>query len=333
MVSNQGSLTKSQLKDKVRAIVLLQGNDFIKELLRQNDIKIGTTKSDFAKNIGDAIDAETLTQAKIEAWLDEIEGWGNQHIYLFAAPETIASAVGGIFASSVHAKLVGAGQSYNFPADLELSSIMLDGLSLSLAWHLGKEGWDRAKAKDFSQDEGLEKYRFEAYRRRVDRSVVRFEWRFADPHCAILIHRNKDIDHALAMSVVWSLLQSLAIVAAPCAPLTLTQAVKSASKEKGAKSTRLEADGGFVDLVSTLEEGGIDKVAAVRHARNAMNDDEFARAQGIFALGEAEKLAQTMSVQVYGSEGRIRLWAQCKRDDVHAVIAYLMKHNQAAASA
>jgi len=332
-VSNQGSLTKSQLKDKVRAIVLLQGNDFIKELLRQNDIKIGTTKSDFAKNIGDAIDAETLTQAKIEAWLDEIEGWGNQHIYLFAAPETIASAVGGIFASSVHAKLVGAGQSYNFPADLELSSIMLDGLSLSLAWHLGKEGWDRAKAKDFSQDEGLEKYRFEAYRRRVDRSVVRFEWRFADPHCAILIHRNKDIDHALAMSVVWSLLQSLAIVAAPCAPLTLTQAVKSASKEKGAKSTRLEADGGFVDLVSTLEEGGIDKVAAVRHARNAMNDDEFARAQGIFALGEAEKLAQTMSVQVYGSEGRIRLWAQCKRDDVHAVIAYLMKHNQAAASA
>lgn len=333
MVSNQEGLTKSQLKDKVRAIILMQGNDFIKELLRQNGIKIGTTKSDFAKNIAEAIDAETLTQAKIEVWLDEIEGWGNQHIYLFAAPEVEAAAVGGIFATSAHATLVGAGQSYNFPADLELSNILLDGHSLSLTWHLGKEGWDRAKAKDFSQDEGLEKYRYEAYRRRVDRSVVRFEWRFADPHCAILIHRNKDIDHAVAMSVVWTLLQSLTIIAAPRARLTLTQAVESASKEKGVKSTRLEADGGFVDLVSTLEDGGIDKVAAVRHTRNAMNDDEFARAQGIFALGEAEKLTQTMSVQVYGSEGRIRLWAQCKRDDVHAVIAYLIKHNQATAGA
>jgi hypothetical protein len=331
--SNQGDLNKAQLKDKVRAIVLLQGNDFIKELLRQNGVKIGTTKNDFAKNIAEAIDSEALTQAKIEAWLDEIEGWGNQHIYLFETPEIEAAALSGIFAASEYAVLVGAAQSYNFPANLELSSVLLDGNSLSLVWHLGKEGWDRAKAKDFVQDDGLEQYRYEAYRRRMDRSVVRFEWRFSDPHCAILIHRNKDIDHAAAMTVVWTALKALSIIEAPRTRLALTQAVKSASKEKGTKSTRLEADGGFVDLVSTLEDGGIDKVAAVRHARHAMNDDEFTRAQGIFALGEEEELAQAISVQVYGSEGRIRLWAQCKRDDVHKVVAYLMKHNQAAAGA
>lgn len=330
---NQGSMTKAQLKDKVRAIILLQGNDFIKELLRKNGVKIGMTKKDFAENIAEAIDSEAITQEKIESWLYEIEGWGNQHIYLFKAPEINAGSLGGLLAASEHAKLVGAAQSYNFPADQELSNIFHDDHSLSLIWHLGKEGWDRAKAKDAVQSEGLEQYRYEAYRRRMDRSVIRFEWRFADPHCAILIHRNKDIDHAVAMTVVWTVLQALSIIAAPCARLSLTQAVKSASKEKSTKSTRLEADGGFVDLVSTLEDGGIDKVAAVRHTRHAMNDDEFARAQGIFALGEAEKLAQVMSVQVYGSEGRIRLWAQCKRDDVHAVIAYLMQHNRIKASA
>lgn len=333
MESNRENLTKTQLKDKVRAIVLMQGNSFIKELLRHNGVKIGNTKNDFAKNIAEAIDAEVLTQAKIEAWLDEIEGWGNQHIYLFVAPQIEVAALDGILTNSIYAPLVGAAQSYNFPSDLELSNILLDGNSLSLIWHLGKEGWDRAKAKDFLQEEGLEEYRYEAYRRRIDRSVVRFEWRFADPHCAILVHRNKDIDHDVAIAVVWSALQALTIAAAPCARLTLTQAVKSASKEKGTKSARLGADGGFVDLVSTLEDGGIDKVAAVRHTRNAINDDEFTRAQGIFALGETEKLAQPISVQVYGSEGRIRLWAQCKRDDVHAVIAYLMTHNQDAASA
>lgn len=331
--SNQGGLTKAQLKDRVRAIVLLQGNDFIKELLRQNGVKIGATKADFARNVAEAIDSEALTQAKIETWLDEIEGWGNQHIYLFEAPAIEATALGGIFAASSHAALVGIAQSYNFPENLELSNILLDGNSLSMVWHLGKEGWDRAKSKDFVQDEGLERYRYEAHRRRIDRSVVRFEWRFSDTHCAILIHRNKDIDHVVAMTIVWTALKALSIVEVPRARLSLTQAVKSASKEKGTKSTRLEADGGFVDLVSTLEDGGIDKVAAVRHARHAMNDDEFARAQGIFALGKGEKLAQAMAVQVYGSEGRIRLWAQCKRDDVHAVIAYLMKHNKVAAGA
>jgi hypothetical protein len=333
MTSNLQNLTKAQLKDRVRTIVLLQGNEFIKELLRQNGVRIGATKSDFAKNVAEAIDSEALTQAKIDAWLNEIEGWGNQHIYLLKAPEIDAAALAGILTASAQASLVGAPQSFDFPADLELSNILLDEHSLSLVWHLGKEGWDRAKAKDFVKHEDLEHYRYEAYRRRMDRSIVRFEWRFVDPHCAILIHRNKDIDHTVAIAVVWTALQALAIVAAPRPRLSLTQAVKSASKEKGTKSTRLEADGGFVDLVSTLEEGGIDKVAAVRHARHAMNDDEFARAQGIFTLGKAEKLAQAMSVQVYGSEGRIRLWAQCKRDDVHAVIGYLMKHNEAAASA
>lgn len=329
MATNSNSLTKAQLKDKVLAIVLLQGNDFIKELLRQNGAKIGATKADFAKNIIEAIESETLTQAKIEAWLDELEGWGNQHIYLFEAPTVAVSSLQGAFSTSPHKALVGAPQSYKFPSDLELSNINLDGLSLSLVWHLGKEGWDRAKAKDFVRDEGQDRYRYEAHRRRVDRSLVRFEWKFSDGHCAILIHRNQDIDHDVVMSVVWTLLQSLNIVTTSRPRIPLTQAVKSASKTKGTKSARLEADGGFVDLVSTLEDGGIDKVAAVRHTRNAMKDDEFSRAQGIFSLGSDEGLAQTMSVQVFGSEARVRLWAQCKRDDVYTVVAYLLKHNKA----
>ncbi|TAV19044.1 hypothetical protein [Rhizobium ruizarguesonis] len=329
-MNNSAGLTKAQLKDKVRAIVLLQGNDFIKELLRQNSIKIGVNKKDFAENIAEAIDRETLTQAMIDDWLYEIEGWGNQHVYLFQAPAIQTDGVSALLAASGYAGLVGAAQNYDFPDALELSNILHDAQGLSLVWHLGKEGWDRTKFKDFQQSEGLELYRFEAYRRRRDRSVVRFDWRFADPHCAILIHRNKEIDHAEALNVVWEVLKTLAIIGAPRGRFSLTEAVKSASKEKGTKSARLETDGGFVDLVSTMEVGGIDQVEAVRHARHAMNDEEFARAQGIFSLGESENLAQSMSVQVYGSEGRIRLWAQCKRDDVHAVIAYLMKHNSKA---
>jgi hypothetical protein len=327
--SSGAGLSKAQLKDKVRAIILLQGNDFIKELLRDHGIKIGSTKNDFANNIAEAIDAGALTQEMIEAWLYEIEGWGNQHVYLFEAPGLDHAALGPSLAASEHARLIGAPPSYNFPSDLELSSVLHDARSVSFLWHLGREGWDRARAKDFVKDEGLETYRYEAYRRRMDRSVVRFEWRFDDSHCAILIQRNRDIDHGVAMSVVWGVLQRLSIITAPLRRLSLTQAVKSASKEKGTRSTRFEAEGGFVDLVSTLDDGGIDRVAAVRHARHSLNDDEFERAQGIFALGEAEKLAQKMSVQVFGSEGRIRLLAQCRRDDVHSVIAYLLGHNQA----
>ena len=116
--------------------------------------------------------------------------------------------------------------------------------------------------------------------------------------------------------------------AKPCSRLSLSQAVKSASKQKGTKTARLEAEGGFVLLASTLKEGGIDEVEAVRHARNAVDDDEFAQAQGIFSVEPNGEGEDTISVQVYGSEGRLRLWAQCKRDVVYSVIAYFMKHNE-----
>jgi hypothetical protein len=333
MSDDDSALSKSQLKKTVATIILSQGNDFIKDLLRTNGIKIGATKKDFAENINDAIDAEQLTQTMIEAWLDEIEGWGNQHVYLFEPPSVDVATLGALLADSEHAELVGQRQSYTFPDELSLSNIAHSTYSLSLIWHLGKEGWDRAKSKDFQKTEGLELYRYDAYRQRMDRSIVRFDWQFADAYCAILIHRNKDIDHDQAIGVVWETLKALKVVTNSCFRLSLSQAVKSKSKKQGTKQARLEADGGYVNLVSTLQEGGIDQVEAVRQTRHAMNDSKFSRAQGMFVLGAEETLEAPMSVQVYGSEGRLRLWAQCKRDDVYAIIRHLMDHNVGGAGA
>ena len=141
------------------------------------------------------------------------------------------------------------GQCFVFPQELTLSSIVRDAVGLSLIWHLGKEGWrNRAKSKDCVKNIGLDRYRFDAYRQRIDRSVVRFEWRFADKHCAIFIHRNKDIDHDQAMAIVWEAVQGIGLCEQPCARLSLSEAVKSASRQKGTKQARLEVDGGFVEL-------------------------------------------------------------------------------------
>src|SRR5260370_7459575 len=80
-IQQSNELNKRALKKVVAQIVLAQGNTFIKELLRSNNIQIGNTKADFAQNLNAAIDAGVLTQAAIEAWLGEIEGVGNQHCY------------------------------------------------------------------------------------------------------------------------------------------------------------------------------------------------------------------------------------------------------------
>ena len=57
------------------------------ELLCDNGLPIGATKKDFQANINKAIDEDHLTRAMIEEWLKEVEGWGNQHLYLYQPPE------------------------------------------------------------------------------------------------------------------------------------------------------------------------------------------------------------------------------------------------------
>ncbi|MEO7325079.1 MAG: hypothetical protein ABIW82_09660 [Dokdonella sp.] len=322
--------SKDDRKAEVRQIILAQGNDFIKELLRAHGLKIGANKKDFEINLTAAIESDALTQEMIDAWLAEIEGWGNQHLYLFAAPTIAESKLKAQLQASKYAALSGLKQSYAFPDRLTLTSIALDGDHLSLVWHLGKEGWNRAKDKDRTEEVELERYRYEAYRQRRDRSTVRFEWRFADHYCAILIHRNKEIDHADAMQEIWRVLAALGIAEKPLATVPLNNAVKSASNGKSStKSARFEAEGGFVELGSTLAQGGIESVEAVRQARLAVNDNAFAKAQGIFnfTIEEHKDLNRSIAVQIYGTEGRLRFWAQCPRDDVYRVLNFLQQHN------
>lgn len=51
------------------------------------------TKEDFATNLDAAIDADVITQETLETWLAEVEGWGDQHLYLFEPPEVDAAAL------------------------------------------------------------------------------------------------------------------------------------------------------------------------------------------------------------------------------------------------
>ncbi|MBN8940739.1 MAG: hypothetical protein J0H01_14665 [Rhizobiales bacterium] len=327
-----GRRSKEELKQIVGSIILSQGNDFIKELLRQNKIPIGTTKPEFGRNLSQAIDSGALSQAMIEDWLGDVEGWGNQHVYLYRSLPMTARAIRTRIGASRFAGLLAHKVSYEFPEALQLTSISLDADRLSLVWHIGSAGWERVKPMDRFEEVGLDFYKFEAYRRRAERNLVRFEWRFADPYCAILIElANRDSQHDEAIAQVRSHLGEIGI-AARLDAVSLSQAAKRASADPKlvALSARMTAEGGHVDFVSTLLEGGIGDVEAVRHVRNAVNESEFHAAEGLFHFTTKSHpaLSRAIKVQVFGRESRMRLWAQCKRDDVYLIIDALWASNQ-----
>ena len=74
----------------VQSVVLAQGNIFIRELLRRKNLRSGTRKEDFEAHLLEAIDGGGLQLADVHAWLEEVEGWGDQHVYLFDVAPDVA---------------------------------------------------------------------------------------------------------------------------------------------------------------------------------------------------------------------------------------------------
>jgi hypothetical protein len=322
---------KKKLKELAQTVVLNQGNKFIKELLRKNKLPIGLTKEDFSRNLMEAIDDGSLTPEKIEEWLTEVEGWGNHHIYLFEPPSLTPRVIEKKIQASKYAQLLQKTVSYAFPEELTLATITLTPKCLTLVWHTDNSAWKRDKSKDFKKEKDGDLYDYRAYRHLSDRSVVRFEWEYANSYCVIFIQLPNDGDtHKDAMSIVHSGLNEIGLIKTSLKKISINKAIKSLSR-KGAvdvQSTRMETSGGHIDLVSTLSDGGgIGEIEAVRQVRRSVDDDKFASANGVFNFKEEKytKLSRSIKVEGYGAESRMRVYMQCKREDIYLLLDIVWK--------
>ena len=216
-----------RLKALAKTIVVSQGNQFIKELMRRHEIKIGTNKTDFLKNLDDAIDDGRLTQGDFEEWLDEVEGWGNQHVYFFAVPPRKSRAeILRLVQASASGAFVNVGRSHTFPESLTLTGIDVSNASVSFSWHRGTLTADRVEAKDKPNEE-IEGYTYEfrAYRQRSNRAVMRFVWQFDLPYSAVFLQlSNEGHDHRDALGLVHEQLRQTGLALRPLARVPLSNA-------------------------------------------------------------------------------------------------------------
>ena len=329
---------KSKLKQIVRSLILAQGNVFIKELLRGKQkagvpVSIGSTKAEFEKNLGDAIDNGHITGEDLSAWLALTEGWGGQHVYLYPAPpKQTRAALHSKIAASPHKKLLAPRPSVAFPDELSLTEIVVDDEKLALTWHRGSAWFSRAKEKDDVLEEGLDRYELRAYLEHRDRAVVRFEWRFNSKFCGLFVQlAYNDPAHDVVFKEVWDVLIAIGAAQVRATPVPLVKAVRKLGKLAGAveRGSKWSTDGGYVDLYADAT-GGIAAVGPVARARQGIDVNAFSSADGQFELPTADAVrgaAKQLKLAIYGGEGRIRITSQCLRQQVYDLVDEIWRQN------
>lgn len=325
---------KDALVQLVRGIVLAQGNTFIKELLREKNIRIGATKAEFEQNMVTAIESGELQREHLESWLNEVEGWGDQHIYIYTIPSGIRGAMldSGALERKIRAagllKLWNKSLSLEFPQRSTLTGINQQDDQLSFVWHQAAEFAIRRKDMDSREEIRGDIYEFRAYRIRSDRSVTRFVARPKDGLAAIFIQSAWDEEqHQKPLREIRDVVNKL-IPFEGLQRLVIEKAIKKLDGEAlsragvVAQSTRLSAAGAYVEFASTSTVGGYQEIGAVRDVRRAVQPKQFTGTNGSFLLprGDSDSDTQKIRVKLYGEDKRVRLTHQMTQSEVWNVI-------------
>jgi len=177
----------------VQEIILEQKNTYIKELLRKYSVPGGATKAQFEDRLDQAITDGTITLDHLKEWIDETEGWGDEHVYLYRLPKTVCVDL--FKKAESRARQAGLGHLWNarpsvvFPNKRRLTAISIIDDELRFVWHQGATLEERAPDRDLAPREEYdgETYSYKAYRHFGKRNVTRIVARLSTAMVAVFL--------------------------------------------------------------------------------------------------------------------------------------------------
>ncbi|MCB0908334.1 MAG: hypothetical protein KDB63_14570 [Nocardioidaceae bacterium] len=344
---------KASLKQLALGIVRAQTNVYIKELLRDNGVRIGATKDDFERNMLEAIEDGNLTKVQLESWLNAVEGWGQQHVYAYRLPPAIKRTFEAAGKAEAAIKDAGLGAHWGgsttsqveWPEDqeLHLAAITYDG-SLRFHWHKGTKYWIRTKGEEqYDKDpewiDGFE-YQFRAFRGRSVREVMRFEIRPQDDMAALFIPKAiNSPEHQAAIATAkevvghvldYSTLERQHLLVGRIIR-NFDQALTFGSSDVKASPqvSRLRSGAAYVEFGATSTNGSYFDSSDVKVVREVIRSEKdvsaFDGTSGTFRFTDLGR------VELAASDDRIRLWSSLTADSVWWILRTLrdFEHDRA----
>ena len=336
------------LKQLAAGIIRIQGNRFIKELLRAKEIPIGVNKDDFERNLIEAIETGKLGLIDVDDWLKVVEGWGNQHVYLYNISSTLRKDLTKPKIRH-HVEDAGLGNVWEgatvlaFPHQSTLTSISFTESVLRVVWHESSPGWTPVPEKNIPpKEEGLDTFEYRAWRKLEQRAITRFEAHLDKGLAGLFIaHPIQGSEHQAAIDEakrVIGLLMDLSalergqidisVVSRNLDQQNLPTNVTSEPAVKVQKS-RLTSGGAYVEFGANSRDKAFWEEPAIQNVRSSIRTRQllaFQGTEGVFIFQEGSgphDLARPLRVQLYGKDDRVRLWAQMDAGEVWTILTKL----------
>jgi hypothetical protein len=305
----------ADLKRLAAGIIRAQGNRFVKELLRTKNIRIGTNKDDFERGLTEAIESGALTLADVDRWLREVEGWGNQHVYLYNISSTLRRE---LTLPKIRRKvsdarldaLWDAPTVLAFPDQPQLTSISFNDSVLRLIWQETSPGWVPVPEKNYLEEEGLDVYEYRAFRKVEWRAITRFEAHAGsglaalfianpiqgDEHKAAIVEAKRVIDLLMPLQLLERGQCNIPIVSRNIDQKNMpTNKVPNPGVR--AQKSRLGSGGAYVEFAANSSDKAYWEEPAIQSVRDSVRAQQLAvfhGVEGVFIFQSGDDLAHRL---------------------------------------
>ena len=328
----------------LKTVILVQKNIYIRQLLRAHKVPAGDNKAQFEERLQGAIEDGTITLQDVQGWLDETEGWGDEHVYLYCVPAKLADELPANARRRATRADLGAlwdaEPSIEFPEERKLTGIYLTDEELRFVWHQGWTVEERFEDKDKEPalEEDGEVYSYKAYRHDGRRNVTRVVVRPAARIAAVFLpgpvepktHGEERASMAAEIARIFRLDEcTLCSLAAAIPRIEKDMIAKTVTLPLQTRHTRLsDVEGiGYVDFVSRSQRSYIES-ANLLEVRSAARDTAFTgrEANFFFTFASQDKKPDVVRVNLFTDYHRVRIWVKLSRDKVWTILDLIRKY-------
>jgi len=338
-----------------KEVVMPQGAIFIRELLRQKRavdpaVRIGVGKEEIAENLEAAIRLGAVTWNDLEQWLQEVEGWGRQHVYLYRCSVSLKDDPIWASIETLRERLAEVGldehwqshQAPEFPAELVPANVILDQGRFELVWRQRRERWmrDADGDKDNEVIEGFT-YEFRAFRQELSRAVMRFVLFPTRYRAALFVQLPLGGSHEEACRLARKTLQAIFDIS-ELREADISKAIKSfdnldleeADKDRHgqvqSQNAKFGARGATVEFDADPAIVAWKRVKALRDVRRALQTRSFEGVQGKFivTLRRGAGLNRDIVMSLAAAQNRVYFRAQMSADEIWVVLDQVLQHSR-----
>ena len=305
----------------------------IQEFLKRYSIPTTGKKEKLRDAVVKAIKDGKIAKGDIVAFLDSLEGWGNQHIYLFTSPENVMKKWNTEAKALKIVKAAGFENLFNcrrplvLPDEPTLASIEWSKKRVRFVWIDKREYQERVEAEDEESEDGQILYK--AYRNQVTRGITSFAWNLVSGEAALMIQSLPRGEKYKEVREVFEDELSAFVDLEDFKRSRITKAIKKLEGSKEALNRKIELatrTGAIAAYTSKGRKTDAYDDDDLRKSRTALGERTTSRSGNFYFQPTSKGLDRVIHVKLYTTDQRVGLFGECSESEVLYVLSRIRQH-------